>query len=178
MNDSCDRAKVRDLRDFYKTVIKKSNRKSDDNFPPFLSSASGSVNQAGISIISNEIKSYTQPRKKYNTSVPERTNNEVGEYALIHGTRSALERFGKKYPEYTFIRQSVNNWKKKVKKDKKSDTATVHRRKGRSNLLDQKFLVKVKDVVTGVRMAGGVISRKMVIAIGTGVIKANSPSKL
>ena len=27
-------------------------------------------------------------------------------------------------------------------------------------------------------MAGGVISRKMVIAIGTGVIKANCPSKL
>ena len=27
-------------------------------------------------------------------------------------------------------------------------------------------------------MAGGVISRKMVIAIGTGVIKANYPSKL
>ena len=36
----------------------------------------------------------------------------------------------------------------------------------------------MKDEVTGVRMAGGVISRKMVIAIGTGVIKANCPSKL
>ena len=54
----------------------------------------------------------------------------------------------------------------------------MHRRKGRPDLLDEKFLVKVEDVVTGVRMAGGVISRKMVIAIGTGVIKGNSPSKL
>ena len=54
----------------------------------------------------------------------------------------------------------------------------MHRRKGRPNLLDDEFLLKVKDVVTGVRMAGGVISRKMVIAIGTGVIKANCPSKL
>ena len=54
----------------------------------------------------------------------------------------------------------------------------MHRRKGRPNLLDDEFLVKVKDMVTGVRMAGGVISRKMVIAIGTGVIKANCPSKL
>ena len=62
-------AKVRDLRDFYKTVAKKSNGKSNDKVPPFLSSASGSATQAEISIISNEIKSYTQPRKNYNTSI-------------------------------------------------------------------------------------------------------------
>ena len=97
-------AKIRDLRDFYKTVTKKNNGKSDNKVPSFLSSASGSVNQAEISIISNEIKSYTQPRKNYNTSVPERIKNEVGEYALIHGTKSALEKFGKKYLKYTFIR--------------------------------------------------------------------------
>ena len=72
LNDICDMAKVRDLRNFYKTVTKKNNGKSDDKVPPFLSSASGSVNQAEIFIISNEI---------YNTSVPERIKNEVGEYA-------------------------------------------------------------------------------------------------
>ena len=96
---------------------------------------------------------------------------------MIHGTKSALEKFGKKYPKYTFIRASVNNWKKKNEKGKRNDNATVHRRKGRPNLLDDEFLVKVKDVVTGVRLAGGVTSRKMVTAIGTGVIKANCPSK-
>ena len=65
-----------------------------------------------------------------------------------------------------------------MKKTRKSDNATVHRGKGRPNLLDDEFLVKVKDVVTGVRMAGGVISRKMFVEIGVGVIKANFPSKL
>ena len=54
----------------------------------------------------------------------------------------------------------------------------MQRRQGRPNLFDDEFLVKFKDVVTGVCLAGGVISRKMVIAIGTGVVKANSPSKL
>ena len=49
-------AKVRGLRNFYKTVTKKSIGKSDYKVPPFLSSASGSVNQAEISIISSEIK--------------------------------------------------------------------------------------------------------------------------
>ena len=102
-------AKVRDLRDFYKTVTKKNNGKSDDKVSPFLSSASGSVNQAQASIISNDIKSYTQPRKNYNTSVPERIKNEVGKYPLMHKTKSAWEKFGKKYPKYTFTRTSVNN---------------------------------------------------------------------
>ena len=36
----------------------------------------------------------------------------------------------------------------------------MHRRKGRPNLLDDKFLVKVKDVVAGVRMTAGVISKR------------------
>ena len=111
--------KVRDLRDIYKTEMKKNNGKSDDKIPPFLSSAFGSINQAEISIISNKIKSYTQPRKNYNTLVPERIKNEVGKYALIHGTKSALEKFGKKYPKYTFTRTSVDNWKKQIEKDKK-----------------------------------------------------------
>ena len=104
-----DVVKVRDLRDFYKTVTKKNNGKCDDKVPPLLSSASGSVSQAGMSIISNKIKSYTQPRKNYSTSFPECIKNEVGEYALIHRTKSSLEKFGKKCPKYTFIRTSVNH---------------------------------------------------------------------
>ena len=54
----------------------------------------------------------------------------------------------------------------------------MHRRKGRPNLLDDEFLVKVKDVVDRVRMTGEVIFIEMVIAIDTGVIKGNFPSKL
>ena len=119
LNDICDMTKVRDFRDFYKTVTKKSNGKSDGKAPSFVSSGSGSVNQAEISIISNEIKSYTQPRKNYITSVPEHIKNKVGEYALIQGRKSSSEKFGKKYPKYTFIRTSVNNWKKKNKKERK-----------------------------------------------------------
>ena len=53
---------------------------------------------------------------------------------------------GKKYPKYTFIKTSVNNWKKKIGKDKNNDNATVQRRQGRLNLLADEFLVNVKDV--------------------------------
>ena len=60
-------------------MAKKNNEKSDNKVQWLLSSVSGSINQAEISIIRNEIKSYTQPRKNYNTSVPESIKNEVGE---------------------------------------------------------------------------------------------------
>ena len=108
--------KVRDLRNFCKTVTKKCSRKSHDKVPPFSSSASGTVSQEEISIINNEIKSYTQLRKNYNTSVPELIKNEVGKHALVNQTKSALDTFGKKFPKHTFIRTWVNNWKKKIEK--------------------------------------------------------------
>ena len=159
---------TRDIIDFYKT--------SNNKIPMFLTSASGSLNQAELHAISEEVKSSVQPRKHYNTSIPERIKNEVGEYALINGTKSVLEKFNKKYPQYNFVRTSVNNWKKKIENDKKQNIVTVIAKKGRPNLLDDETLAKVRDGITGIRLTGGVISRKMVIAIGNGVIKANSPS--
>ena len=83
-----------------------------------------------------------------------------------------------KNPNYTFIRTSVNNWKRQIEKEQNNNNSTVQRRQGRPNLVAEEFLVKVKEVATGVRMVGGGISRKMVIAIGTGVIKALFSSKL
>ena len=59
-------AKVRHLQDFYKPIVKKSNGK----VPPFLLPASGSVNQAEISIIRDEIRSKVQPQKNYTSSIP------------------------------------------------------------------------------------------------------------
>ena len=40
------------------------------------------------------------------------------------------------------------------------------------------MLKKIKDIIVGSRLAGTAISRKMVIAIATGVIKANDPKSL
>ena len=170
-------AKVRDLRNYYKSLSKSSNGKSPEKIPTFLTSASGSVNRAEISSINKEIKAYVQPKtaKKYST-VPRHIKNEVGEYALLNGTKLAVEKFKKKYPKCTFIRTSINNWKNKIQRDKNDPgSSTVHERRGRPNLLLDELMLKVKDVIICVRLAGGVISRKMVMAIGTGVVKANCP---
>ena len=141
---------TRDIRNFFKP--------SNNKIPPFVMSASGSLNQAEIHAISEEVKSSVQTRKHYNTSVPERIKNEVGMYALINGTKSALEKFNTKYPQYTFIRTSVNNWKKKIENNKKKNISTTTARKGRPNLLDDETLAKVRDGITGICMTGRIIS--------------------
>ena len=141
---------TRDIRNFFKT--------SNNKIPPFVTSASGSLNQAEIHAISEEVKSSVQTRQHYNTSVPERIKIEVGEYPLINGTKSALEKFNTKYPQYTFIRTSVNNWKKKIENNKKQNISTTIAKKGGPNLLDDETLAKVRDGITGIRMTGGVIS--------------------
>ena len=52
---------------------------------------------------------------------------------------------------------------------------TLRAQKKVDQTLQNEFLTKVKDVATGVDMAGGVISRRMVNTTGMGVAKANCP---
>ena len=77
-------AKVRDLRDFYKSSSRSCNGKSPEKVPTFLTSASGTVNGAEINAINKEMKAFVQPKtKKKYSSVPSNITNEVGEYAKL-----------------------------------------------------------------------------------------------
>ena len=49
---------------------------------------------------------------------------------------------------------------------------------GRPNLLSEELLKRTKDIIIGSGLAGTVISRRMVFAIGTGVVKANYPGTI
>ena len=49
------------------------------------------------------------------------------------------------------------------------------RKKGGPNLADDKMLQKIRDVIIGSCLPGKLISREMVIAIQTGVVKTNEP---
>ena len=163
---------TRDLRDYFKGTVSSSSCSTRENVVhPIITSASGTISPAELSMVSDQVHKATVPRNKYN-NVPEKIKVKVGEYASLHGTKAAMDYFTKIYPHHTFLRTSVNNWKKKIK-DKK-----IQGKKGRPNLLDENLLNKVKDVIVGTRAAGGVISRRMVIAIGIGVVKANKPDIL
>ena len=54
----------------------------------------------------------------------------------------------------------------------------VIKKSGRPNLLDSSMLKKVKDIALGKRMAEGVINRRQLISIATGVVIANNPTLL
>ena len=160
---------TRDVRGYFKSQPK--NGVSQ----PLLLSASNTITPAEMNMVNAELKEATKPRTQYNKKVPDRIKTEVGTYAHIHGTKAALEKFGKKYPHYKFIRNTVNHWKCKAKQ---SNTTVGKSGSGRPNLLSEDTLKKVKDIIIGTRTAGGVISRRMVIAIGIGVVKANDPNIL
>ena len=101
---------------------------------------------------------------------------EVGKHASIFGTSFATKKFLLKYPKHSFIRTSVNNWKNKFKRSRDGDV--VLKKVGRTNILDDHLIQKVKDITTGTRQAGGVINRKQILNIAKGNIRANNPDIL
>ena len=96
--------------------------------------------------------------------------------SLDHSTKDALEKFSKQYPKFTFKCTSINSWKTLLRK-KNGDNQTFIK-KGRPYLFPETLFKKMKNVIVGSRLAGTVISRRMRIAIGTGVVKANDPKLL
>ena len=95
---------------------------------------------------------------------------EVEKYALAHSTKYALAKFSKQCPKYTFKRTSKNSWKTLFKDNGNSQNIN---KIDRPNLLSEEL-----HVIIGSRLPGTVISRRMVIAIGTGVVKANDPGTI
>ena len=80
--------------------------------------------------------------------------------------------FTTKYLKYSFIRTTVNTWKKNCN----DGDWTLINRIGRPNLLDSGMLKKVKDIALGARISGGIINR--LINIATWLVRANNPNLL
>ena len=118
-------------------------------------------------------KSHGRP-KKYQKEIPEKVKREVGNHALTFGTSSAIKKFSVKYPKFTFIRTSVNNWKNKCKT---RGYNFVFKKVGQ-NLLDDSLIKKVKDIAIGTCQPGGVINRRQIVNIGKSVVRANNPDIL
>ena len=161
-------AKVNDIRTFRK------GRKETDA-PALIASAADDVSQSELMMVENDFLS-TQVRKHYNKIVPETTKREAGKYALLHGTKATFERFNKVYPKYSFVRTTISNWKLKMKKEK--DGKTIFKKKGRPNLISDDFMKKMKTIMSGTRAAGTAINRRVVMVIGNGVVRSNSPTLL
>ena len=124
-------------------------------------------------MVIDEIEKLTSRKNHYN-NIPKHIRIEVGRYALDHNIKGALEKISKQYSKFTFKDILISLWKTLLKKCE--DNQTFYR-KGRINHLSEILLKKTKGVIVGSRLAGTVISRRMVIAIETAVVKANDPGQ-
>ena len=89
--------------------------------------------------------------KNHYENIPLKIKQEIGNYAAIHGTKTAINHFSKIYLKFPLKRTTLNSWKE--------------------TLVDDKMLQKIRDVRCYNRITFSVNS----IVIGTGVMKANKP---
>ena len=106
-----------------------------------LTSVTENVTSAELAYAEEEMqKTYERP-KIYQAEIPAKIK-KVGLYARDFGTALAIKKFTTKYPKYSFIRTTVNTWKKKCN----NDDWTVIKRIGRANLLDSGMLKKLNTL--------------------------------
>ena len=147
------------------TAVKKKNPN-----PEIIASAGEHVNRAEIEIVVVEVGKSTA-RQSYN-NIPKHVRMEVGKYALAHSIKDALAKFSKQYPEYTFKQTSIKSSKASFKNNENSQNL---KKISRPDLSSEELLERTKNVIIGSHLAGTVILRRMVITIGTGVVKTNDP---
>ena len=161
-----------DLRNYFKRKVE-----NEDEGPSkkVVKSATGISSKGELQLVEDEMKKTVRPTK--HQKVPESIRKEVGRHAAIFGTKSAIDKFSKKYgPKYEFRRTTVNTWKNLLKN--KSDKSAVCGQIGRPNMVSDEHMRKIKDIILDTEAAGTAISRRIAIAIGNGVLKANNPKLL
>ena len=175
---------TRDLRSYFTSVSKdkKASHGSCTSIPQLVK-ATGNVTAADASAVNAEMESFSKKKERqgssYNTNIPSRIKEKLGKYAHSCGTQAAIKRFKSKYSHYTFLRTTINNWKRKFnKKEGVQSESLTFRKAGRPNIVRDELVQKIKGAIIGVRLSGAVISRRMVISIGNGVLEANDPNTL
>ena len=138
-----------------------------------IKSATNDITNAELTLLAKEIQKSCNQKVKYQKAVLETIQKEVGMYAKVYGTASAIKTFSSKYAKYNFNRTMVNSWKAKCKVSNPTFKKT-----GRPSLLDETLLKKVKDIAVGTRAAGGVINRRQILNIAKGAVRANNPNAL
>ena len=122
-----------------------------------------------------------QDHKKKRQVLPEKVKKDVAYYAWKHGNPEARRWASKKYPDYTFKRETVRDWKVKYQKAFESNEVGIFFAlpgQGRPSKMSDELTTEVKSILHNLRVSGGAVTRKTVIAIGNGVLKARCPEML
>ena len=141
---------------------------------------SDNVTIAEVSAINTKCNNSSKEKKKYQIDLPLKVKDEVCKQAHIYGTQVAIAQFRGKYQQYTLKRTTVNDWKLKFPnpQEEVGKPPEKFNKKGRSSLVGEELLVKIKEVIIRIRLTGAVISRETVISIGNGVLKQNDLNNL
>ena len=122
-----------------------------------------------------------QDRKKKRQVLPEKAKKDMAYYAWKHGNLEARRWVSKKYPDDTFKRENVRDLKVKYQKAFESNEVGnffALPRQGRPSKMSDELTTEVKSILHNLRVSGGAVTRKTVIAIGNGVLKARCPEML
>ena len=126
----------------------------------------------------NKLQESMEKPKTYQKH-PEDVKKAVGEHAFKYGVKSGMS-FGKKnYPDYEFKRETVRNWRFKYQKKQNVDPTSIpFSRAGRPSLLSETLTTEIKVILENLRISGCAITRKVVIAVGNGVLASKCPDKM
>ena len=113
--------------------------------------------------------------KKKRQVLPEKVKKDVVYYTRKHGNPEARICASKNYPDYSFEREAVRDWKVKYQKAFESNKEVnffVLPRQGRPSKMSDELTTEVKSILHNLRVSGGAVTQKNVIAIGNWVLKA------
>ena len=122
-----------------------------------------------------------QDGKKKRQVLPEMVKKDVACYAWKHGNPESMRWASKKYPDYTFKRETVRDWKVKYQNAFESNEAGnffTLPRQGRPSKISDELITKVKCILHNPGVSSGAVTRKTVIAIVNGVLKTKCPEML
>ena len=119
-----------------------------------------------------------QGRKKKRQVLSEMVIKDVAYYEWKHGNPEARGWASKKYPDYSFKRDTVRDSKMKYQKTFESNKVGnffALPREGRPSKISDELITEFRCILHNPRVSGGAVTRKTVIAIVNGVLKARSP---
>ena len=103
---------------------------------------------------------------------------EVGKYAYSCRIQAAINHFKSKYPQYAFVRTTINYRKCLLDSQKKNVASPKLNISARPNIIWGNLLQIIKEGVIGAWLSGSATSRKRDVPIGNGVLKVDDSNTL
>ena len=122
---------ARDLRSYFTSVSKdkKASHGSCTSIPRLVK-ATGNVTAADASAVNAELESFSGLVIQYQyTFSYQRRSWKICTH--LRNTQAAIKRFKSKYPHYTVLRTTIDNWKRKFNKKGVPSESPTFRKAGR-----------------------------------------------